>query len=327
MHDLKLGELTPEVIEYLEKEVLPLNHSEDLLNEVKEKCQQLGPGESLPERHRDVYFSNDSYQGALLSLWATVKGIQALLDPQSGLERGYCITRPPGHHAKCKEPAGFCIFNNVALAARMARKEGKRVCIFDWDIHHGDGTQEEFYDDDQVLFISLHRCDDLSFYPYNESMQARFCGEGKGKFYNVNVAWQTGLVVDEEVRENNTRSTLGNNEYRRACDTLLFPIVEQFKPDLIIISCGFDGALHDPLGWSNLTGMMYAYMTTTLIQYCPKVLVVQEGGYNLELLGQHASGVVRALIRGTEPSSSQVEYEPTPADLEVGVKSFDDIDT
>lgn len=196
----------------------------------------------------------------------------------------------------------------------MARKEGKKVCIFDWDIHHGDGTQEEFYDDDQVLFISLHRCDELTFYPYKTSMQAKFSGEGKGKFHNINVAWETGLVVDEEVRENNTQSSLGNNEYRRACDSILFPIVKQFEPDVIIISCGFDGALHDPLGWSKLTAMMYAYMTSSLIQICPKVLVVQEGGYNLELLGQHASGVVRALIRGQEPSNSQVQYEPTPSD-------------
>lgn len=148
------------------------------------------------------------------------------------------------------------------------------MCIFDWDIHHGDGTQEQFYEDGDVLFVSMHRCDKLTFYPYNESMKPSFSGEGKGKYHTVNVAWETGLVVDEEVRENNTQSTLGNNEYRKACDTLLFPIVEQFKPDLILISCGFDGALNDPLGWSKLTAMMYAYMTESLTRICPKVLVI-----------------------------------------------------
>jgi histone deacetylase 6 len=109
--------------------------------------------------------------------------------------------------------------------------------------------------------MSMHRCDNLTFYPYNESMKPSFIGEGKGKHHNINIAWQTGLVVDELVRANNKQSDLGNNEYRKACDTLLFPITRKFKPDLIIISCGFDGAINDPIGWSKLTAMMYAYMT------------------------------------------------------------------
>lgn len=136
-----------------------------------------------------------------------------------------------------------------------------RVAIFDWDIHHGDGTQREFYNDDEILFVSLHRCDNLSMYPYNEDMKPESIGEGRGKYFNVNVAWNTNQVVDEVVRGNNTQSTLGNEEYRHACDSLLFPIIQEFEPDLIIVSCGFDSALHDQLGWSKLTSLMYAYMT------------------------------------------------------------------
>lgn len=218
--------------------------------------------ETSADREKDIYYSKGSYQAALLSAQATVMGLKEILDEKSGLKRGYCIVRPPGHHAKCQEPAGFCFFNNVAIAARTARQAGKRVCIFDWDIHHGDGTQQEFYEDGDVLFISLHRCDNLSFYPYSEEMTASHIGSGKGKYLNVNLAWQTGLVVDEENRDNNQRSELGNSEYRRACDTLLFPMVEEFQPDLILISCGFDGALHDHLGWSNLTAIQYEYMTS-----------------------------------------------------------------
>lgn len=253
-----------------------------------------------------------------------VKGLQGVLDEHSPLKRGYCIVRPPGHHAKCSEAAGFCIFNNVAIAAKMARAEGKRVCIFDWDIHHGDGTQEEFYEDDQVLFVSLHRCDKRTFYPYNESMRAEFIGKGKGQYKNINIAWETGLVVDEEVRTNNTRSDLGNHEYRTACDMFLMPVVEEFKPDLIIVSCGFDGGIHDHLGWSNLTSMCYAYMTKRLIDICENVLVVQEGGYNVDLMGQHAFGLVRALLHGNEDIST-FQLEPTPTDLEMGISCFDDI--
>ena len=93
-----------------------------------------------PVPQNDIYYSKGSYYGALLVLLAVVKGIQTVLDDKSPYKRGYCITRPPGHHAKCSESAGFCIFNNVAIAAKLAKSEGKKVCIFDWDIHHGDGT-------------------------------------------------------------------------------------------------------------------------------------------------------------------------------------------
>ena len=182
--------------------------------------------------------------------------------------------RPPGHHSKCSESAGFCIFNNVALTAKYLLKQKKRVCIFDWDIHHGDGTQREFYKEEQVFYISLHRCDKLSFYPYNQDMMADCVGEGKGKYRTANVAWETGLVVDELNRENNTVSELGNNEYKYACDNLLFPMVREFNPDIILVSCGFDGAVHDFLGWSNLSPIMYCYMTNCLLRICPNVMVV-----------------------------------------------------
>lgn len=119
---------------------------------------------------------------------------------------------------------------------------------------------------------------------------------------------------------------LGNSEYRRACDTVLFPIAREFKPDLIIVSCGFDSALHDQLGWSRLTAMQYAYMTNELQRICPKVLVVQEGGYNINFLGQHASGVANSLIKGPVEDINEWKLEPTELDLEAGVKTFRDID-
>jgi len=179
--------------------------------------------------------------------------------------RGYSITRPPGHHAQCGSSAGFCIFNNIAIAAKVAKAAGKRVCIFDWDIHHGDGTQREFYNDEKVLFISLHRSDKLQYYPYNKDMAPEYIGEGKGKYFTVNVAWEThSEKVDEANRQqpNDTQiSQLGNNEYKYACDNLLFPMVREFKPDIILVSCGFDGAIHDLIGWCNLSPMLYAYMT------------------------------------------------------------------
>ena len=105
-------------------------------------------------------------------------------------------------------------------------------------------------------------------------MRPEYIGEGKGKYCNVNVAWNTGTVVDEINRENNKQSDLGNTEYRHVFDKMLYPMVLEFQPDIILISCGFDGAVHDPLGWSKLSSLMYAYMTGKLIKACPSVLVV-----------------------------------------------------
>ena len=122
-------------------------------------------------------------------------------------------------------------------------------------------------------------------------------------------------------------SDLGNNEYKYACDELLFPMVREFKPDVILISCGFDGAIHDFLGWSQLTPIMYAYMTHELTKICSHTLAIQEGGYNCDYLGQHASGVVRALISGPEDTQFLSNLKPSPADLDANVKSFKDIDS
>lgn len=131
-------------------------------------------------------------------------------------------------------------------------------------------------------------------------MKPDYIGEGKGKYFNVNVAWETGKIVDEQNRSNNTLSDLGNNEYRRACDQILFNMIKEFQPDIIIISCGFDSAMHDFLGWSRLSPIFYGYMTNELNKICENILVVQEGGYNVEYLGQHASGVVQALLNGPD---------------------------
>lgn len=167
-----------------------------------------------------------------------------------------------------------------------------------------------------MLFISLHRCDHFDFYPRNEDMAPEFTGKDKGAYRTVNVAWHTGTVVDEVNRKNNVLCDLGNNEYRRACESLLLPMVREFQPDLILISCGFDGGIHDFLGWSQLSPLLYFWMTRELLSICPNVLAVQEGGYNVEYLGQHASGVVQALTHFGED-----DFEPpaTEADKDVGI--------
>ena len=150
---------------------------------------------------------------------------------QGVYDRGYCIIRPPGHHASSSQSSGFCFFNNAAIAANVALSPPfnlERVAIFDWDIHHGDGTQSFFYESNCVLYMSLHRTDKLTFYPNNVECRAEYIGEGIGKGFNVNVAWETGKQCDEMNRLNNERTELGNNEYKYACDKLLLPILKEY---------------------------------------------------------------------------------------------------
>ena len=257
-------------------------HSRDLINLVKSSCERLGEGESCSSNINpgkgEIYECKDTYEAALVSAASAVTAVREILDgDDSSHERGYCIIRPPGHHAYHNLASGFCFFNNAALAAKIALDAPynlKKVAIFDWDIHHGDGTQSMFYEDERLLFMSLHRRDNLTFYPNKVECSSEFIGDKAGKGFNINIPWETGLEVDEFDRMNNKVSELGNTEYRYACDTLLVPVVEEFKPELIIISCGFDSAIHDFLGWSNVTPLMYEYMTRKLHQICPKVLVI-----------------------------------------------------
>lgn len=181
---------------------------------VKDSCAKLEPEKSsylVNPIKGEIYECKESYEAAKLAAASAVTGVKKILS--GDYEKGYCIIRPPGHHAYHNKSAGFCFFNNVAIAVKTALAEPfnlKRVAIFDWDIHHGDGTQALFYDDPRVLFMSLHRTDRLTFYPMYKECLPEFVGEGKGAGFNVNVAWETGLEVNEFDRMSNKQSDLGN---------------------------------------------------------------------------------------------------------------------
>ena len=142
-------------------------HSQDLVDLVRNSCAKLGEGEGSQccnPAVLEIYECKDSYEAALVSASAAVTGVRDIL--KGDHQRGYCIVRPPGHHAYHNQASGFCFFNNAALAAKIAIDQGlKKVCIFDWDIHHGDGTQSMFYNENRLLYVSLHRSDNLTFYP------------------------------------------------------------------------------------------------------------------------------------------------------------------
>eukprot|EP01135_Chromosphaera_perkinsii_P010606 Nk52_evm6s2192 gene=Nk52_evmTU6s2192 len=202
------------------------------------------------------------------------------------LSNGFAVIRPPGHHAEEDQAMGFCFFNNVAVASAVAREQlgVKKVLIIDWDIHHGNGTQNIFYEDPNVLYVSLHRYDDGNFYPYTG--KPTDCGELEGLGTNINIPWNGGIDP-----------AMGNTEYLAALRHIILPIAEKFGPDLTFVSAGFDAAEGDDMGGYRITPEGYAHMTSEILKIGNgKVILALEGGYDLASLPASASGCLKVLL-------------------------------
>jgi acetoin utilization deacetylase AcuC-like enzyme len=171
------------------------------------------------------------------------------------VKSAFCLIRPPGHHAMGYTTDGYCFFNNAGMAAHFAKELFglKRVLILDWDVHHGDGTQDLFYETDDVLFISVHRFENQKYFPYKETAGHEFIGSGNGEGFNVNVAWSTTETKEDE-------SKVGTNEYKFLFENLLFGIIREFDPQLLILSAGFDSAKGDPLGKQQVEHNTYHWL-------------------------------------------------------------------
>lgn len=213
----------------------------------------------------DTHAVRESFEAALLAAGAVNTAIDAVL--QSKVGAAFCAVRPPGHHAECDRAMGFCLFNNVAIGARYAQRMHRieRVAILDWDVHHGNGTQHIFEADPTVFYISLHQ---YPFYPGTGAREERGVGEGEG--FTLNIPLPAGT---------------GEARYLEAFRNEIVPALQDFKPELLIISAGFDAHRDDPLANMMLTESSYGKMTEQVMGIAPIVSVL-EGGYNLDALAR-----------------------------------------
>lgn len=251
-----------------------------------------------------IYFNNSTFECAKLAAGGAIEACKAVV--QGAVRNAIAIIRPPGHHAESHEPSGFCIFNNVPIAARVCQEAYPETCrkilILDWDVHHGNGIQHAFYDDPNVLYISLHVFRNEDFYPGKPDGNLNFCGEGPGEGKNVNIPWaDTGM---------------GDAEYIYAFQEVVMPIATEFDPDLVIVSAGFDAAEGDVLGGCFVTPACYGHMTHMLMRLAKgKLVVCLEGGYNLRSIARSALAVTRVLM--LEPPDRMGEDISNPQDSAV----------
>jgi acetoin utilization deacetylase AcuC-like enzyme len=252
-------------------EELVLVHDLGYVEAIAAICE-AGGGQLDP----DTSVAAGSYTTARRSAGAVLQAIRALRDGECDV--AFAAGRPPGHHAVRDRAMGFCIFNNAAVGAASIAARGERVAVIDWDVHHGNGTQDMFYDDPRVLYVSTH---ESPLYPGTGQLRETGTGEGRGT--TVNLPFPAGTAGDT---------------YRAAFDSVVVPVVERFRPDWIIISAGFDAHRNDPLAGLRLTSADFADLARRLKPLVPdrRVLVVLEGGYDLEALTWGVGATLSALV-------------------------------
>lgn len=257
-----------------------LCHRADYIEAV-ERSAQLEHCDFDPDTHS----SPGTWSTATLAAGGVLTAVEAVID--GAAQNAFAIVRPPGHHALPERAMGFCFFNNVAIAATwLVRVRGmRRVLIVDWDVHHGNGTQEIFYESPQVLYISTHQ---YPFYPGTGALDE--IGAGAGSGFTVNAPMP---------------ATCGDGEYMRVFDDLLMPVAYQFKPEFILLSSGFDCHYRDPLGAMRVTENGFVAMTRRMKRLAAeccggKVVAALEGGYDLKALADSGRAVLEELGRDAD---------------------------
>ena len=252
-----------------------------------EHLQRVEQARGRPHRFDpDTAASPASVDAAFLAAGAAVDAVDAVLDRRA--RNAFAFVRPPGHHAEPDRVMGFCLLNNVAIAAEHAlrRPEVERVLIVDWDVHHGNGTQAAFYQRRDVLFFSSHQ---FPFYPGTGALREHGAGEGEG--FTLNVPLGMGAT---------------DGDYRRMLTDVVGPAAERFDPDLVLVSAGFDAHRQDPLGGMELTEEGFADLCSAVKGIAQRhadgrLVLVLEGGYDLDGLARSARACVEVLAGASGP--------------------------
>ena len=283
---LQAREATPEEIQWI--------HTESYFQSI-ESTRNCGGRQLDPDTH----VSSQSYRVAKLA----AGGLCVLVDAvcSGKVKNGLALVRPPGHHAEAGRGMGFCIYNNVAIAARYAQHRGlaEKVLIVDWDLHHGNGTQHSFESDPSVLYFSSHQ---YPYYPGTGRLEE--IGREPAQGYTVNAPLPGGQ---------------GDEDFSRIYQNILEPIATQFRPDLVLVSAGFDTYYRDPLGGMRVTEDGYGEITRILMRIAAccqgRIVFTLEGGYHLEGLAQSIKRVILAL----QETGSPAPRSPSPSGTTDGI--------
>lgn len=251
-------------------------HDLEYIDRVRKACESGERKLDTP----DVTISTSSYDVAINAAGSVLQLADELMSKQ--IDNGFAMVRPPGHHAEQAEAMGFCLFNNIAIAARYLQQkyELEKIFILDWDVHHGNGTQHTFESDPSVFYISLHQ---FPHYPGTGALSET--GIGKGQGATLNCPMTPGA---------------GDADYRQAFEEKVLPLATAFNPDAVLISAGFDAHASDPLGSINLQNSSYNWMTIAMMdladQCCDgRLISVLEGGYDLNALSESVTEHVKVL--------------------------------
>ena len=272
----KMIAVTPD---YADEADIALVHDPEYLRKIETGCRRG----DLTLDAEDTYLNRHSYTVALLSAGGAIAGAEAVITAKA--RRAFCAIRPPGHHADGGTGMGFCLLNNIAVAARylQARHGVSRVFIVDWDVHHGNGTQRIFLEDPSVYFFSIHE-------------HPSFLYPGTGR------RWETGKGAGEGTTLNAPMAPgAGDAEYRIAFEQMLRPAIEAFRPEILLVSAGFDAHRDDPLADMQLTDEGFRFMTRFVAdmadRHCGgKLVSVLEGGYELNTVTNSVEAHVRELL-------------------------------
>jgi acetoin utilization deacetylase AcuC-like enzyme len=257
-------------------ETIALCHPMEYVTAVRDASPQQG----LVQLDGDTSMSPGSYEAALRAAGGAVHAVDEVMTGKA--QNAFVATRPPGHHTETARPMGFCLFNNAAIAARHAQKAhgAERAAVIDFDVHHGNGSQDIFWSDASVMYASTHQ---MPLYPGTGALDER--GEHD-------------TIVNAPLRPGD-----GGAKFREAFETRILPRLREFKPDLVVISAGFDAHTRDPLANLNLVEADFAWATQKLMEIADscasgRVVSLLEGGYDLQGLAGSAAAHVTALMRG-----------------------------